>query len=60
VKEGRDRFREMMWCCWYSWLGLRGSVAVGRRRDRMGSGTGAPSALRSSGSGGRNGNWFAL
>jgi hypothetical protein len=29
------------WCYWCSWLGLRGSVAVGRRRGRTGGGTGA-------------------
>jgi hypothetical protein len=41
VKEGRDHFKEMMWCCWCSWLGLRSSVEVGRRRGRTGGGTGA-------------------
>jgi hypothetical protein len=24
----------MMWCCWCSWLGFRGSVASGRRRGQ--------------------------
>jgi hypothetical protein len=41
VKEERDRFWEMTWCYWCSWLGLRGSVAAGRRRGRAGGGTGA-------------------
>jgi hypothetical protein len=59
VKEERDRFREMTWCCWCSGLGLRGSVAVGRRRGRTGGGTGASSTLQSGCSGGGNGNWFA-
>jgi hypothetical protein len=39
VKEERDCFWEMTWCCWCSWLGLRGSVAAGRRRGRASGGT---------------------
>jgi hypothetical protein len=31
VKEGRDRFREMMWCCWCPRSGWRGPVLAGRR-----------------------------
>jgi hypothetical protein len=41
VKEEQNCFWEMTWCCWCSWLGLRGSVAAGRRRGRAGGGTGA-------------------
>jgi hypothetical protein len=41
VKKERNRFWEMMWCCWSSWLWLRGSVAAGRRRGRADGGTGA-------------------
>jgi hypothetical protein len=34
VKKLLGSFYGMMWCCWCSWLGLRGSAAASRRRGR--------------------------
>jgi hypothetical protein len=41
VMEEQNHLWEMTWCCWCSRLGLRGSVAAGRRRGRAGGRTGA-------------------
>jgi hypothetical protein len=34
VKEERNHFWGITWCCWCSWLGLRSFVSAGRRRGR--------------------------
>jgi hypothetical protein len=41
VKEGRDRFKGMMWYYWCPWSGSRGSATVGRRRGRAAAEEGA-------------------